>query len=64
MKVFAEACGRTMMLQLLVEDKSGKTAMLTGQSGPPLDFGPKVKEAVENQMKTVPSNYFMAGLQG
>lgn len=35
-----------MMAQMMITDTSGKTAMLTGNSGPPVDFGTDAKEKV------------------
>jgi hypothetical protein len=36
------------MIDLLVNDTTGKTAMLTGNFGPPVDFGVRCKDAVAN----------------
>ncbi|RFU24147.1 hypothetical protein B7463_g12189, partial [Scytalidium lignicola] len=60
-KVFADSCARTMMVQTLVNDKSGKTAMMTGQSGAPVEFTQKIKDAVDNLMKIIPGDILMAG---
>ncbi|KAH8804617.1 hypothetical protein F5884DRAFT_419375 [Xylogone sp. PMI_703] len=60
-KVFADACGRSMMIQTLVDDKSGKGARMTGQAGNPVNFGPKIKEAVDNLSKVIPGDILMAG---
>ncbi|TVY18708.1 hypothetical protein LARI1_G003850 [Lachnellula arida] len=60
--VFQDVCSRTMMLDLLVNDTSGKTAMLTGNTGPPLDFGQKVKDAVKALEAACPDDAVMAGM--
>ena len=40
--------GRNMMAQMMITDTTGKTAMLTGSSGPPVDFGSDAKEKVRS----------------
>jgi len=60
--VFQDVCSRTMMLGLLVNDTSGKTSMLTGNAGPPLDFGQKVKDAVKALETACPNDAVMAGM--
>jgi len=52
-----------MMVQLLVNDTTGKTAMITGNTGPEVDFGQRVKNAVNALMEVCPSEHFMAGLR-
>ena len=42
------------MLELIVNDTTGKTAMMTGASGPPLDFGQKVRDAVKDLRQACP----------
>ena len=51
-----------MMLDILVNDTSGKTAMMTGNTGPPLDFGQKVKDAVKALEDACPNDAVMAGM--
>jgi hypothetical protein len=63
-KVFQEACGRTMMVQMIVNDTSGRMGMLTGSSGPPMDYGESVKQAVADLDKAIPDEHKMAGLLG
>jgi len=60
--VFQDVCSRTMMLDLLVNDTSGKTAMMTGNAGPPIDFGQKVKDAVKALENACPEDAIMAGM--
>jgi len=62
LKTFQDVCGRTMMLQLLVNDTTGKTDLMTGNTGPPLNFGKRVKDAVKALMDVCPEEHFMAGL--
>ncbi|KFY17697.1 hypothetical protein V491_04951 [Pseudogymnoascus sp. VKM F-3775] len=45
-QVYQDVVGRNMMAQMMITDTSGKTAMLTGNSGPPVDFGTDAKEKV------------------
>ncbi|KFY17001.1 hypothetical protein V492_00966 [Pseudogymnoascus sp. VKM F-4246] len=45
-KVYDDVVGRNMMAQMMITDTTGKTAMLTGSSGPPVDFGADAKEKV------------------
>ena len=52
-----------MMLKLLVNDTRGITAMMTGNSGTPVDFGKKVKDAVEALDKACPEDHFLQGLR-
>ncbi|OBT93999.1 hypothetical protein VE01_07129 [Pseudogymnoascus verrucosus] len=47
-KVYDDVVGRNMMAQMMVTDTTGKTAMLTGSSGPPVDFGSNAKEKVRS----------------
>jgi hypothetical protein len=63
LKVFQDVCGRTMMLQLLVNDTTGKTDLMTGNTGAPLDFGKRVKDAVQALMDVCPKEDFLAGLR-
>ncbi|KFY72022.1 hypothetical protein V499_07791 [Pseudogymnoascus sp. VKM F-103] len=47
-KVYDDVVGRNMMAQMMVTDTTAKTAMLTGSSGPPVDFGSNAKEKVRS----------------
>jgi hypothetical protein len=49
------------MVDMMANDTSGRTAMMTGNSGPPLDFGQKVKDAVKALREACPEEHFMAG---
>lgn len=51
------------MLKLLVNDTRGITAMMTGNTGPPVDFGQKVKDAVKALDEACPEEHFVAGLR-
>jgi hypothetical protein len=50
-----------MMVDMMVNDTSGRTAMMTGNRGPPVDFGQKVKDAVKALREACPEEHFMAG---
>jgi hypothetical protein len=50
-----------MMVDMLIMDPA-KTAMLTGNRGPPLDYGQKVKDAVAALKEACPDEHFLAGL--
>ena len=50
------------MVDMMVNDTSGKAAMITGQAGPPLDFGKRVKDAVVALQGACPEEYVMAGM--
>ncbi|KAJ8066468.1 hypothetical protein OCU04_005528 [Sclerotinia nivalis] len=62
LKVFQEVCGRTMMLKMIVNDTSGRMAVMTGSSGPPIDYGDNVKQAVKNLEAVVPKEHLLAGM--
>lgn len=62
--MFQEVCGRTFMIDMMVNDTSGKTAMITGNSGPPLDFGKRIKDAVKALQEACPEDHIMAGMMG
>ncbi|OBT83873.1 hypothetical protein VE02_06132 [Pseudogymnoascus sp. 03VT05] len=47
-EVYDDVVGRIMMAQMMITDTTGKTAMLTGSSGPPVDFGSDAKEKVRS----------------
>jgi hypothetical protein len=53
-----------MMVQMIVNDTSGRMGMLTGSSGPPMDYGESVKQAVADLDKAIPDEHKMAGLLG
>ncbi|KFY58281.1 hypothetical protein V496_06188 [Pseudogymnoascus sp. VKM F-4515 (FW-2607)] len=42
--VYEDVVGRNMMANLMITDTTGKTAMMTGASGPPIDFSSDCKE--------------------
>lgn len=44
MKVYNDVYGRNMMALMMITDTTGKTALMTGSSGPPVDFGEAIKE--------------------
>ena len=50
------------MPELLVNDTTGKMAMITGNTCPAVDFGRKVKGVVKALMEVCPDEYFMAGV--
>jgi len=50
------------MVEMMVNDTSGRSAMITGQSGPPLDFGKRIKDAVAALQGACPEEYAMAGM--
>lgn len=51
-----------MMLDMMVNDTSGRTAMITGNTGPAVNFGRRVKDAVKALRDACPDEHFMAGL--
>ena len=51
-----------MMVDMMVNDTTGRTAMMTGNRGPPVDFGQKVKDAVKALREACPEEHFMAGM--
>ncbi|KUJ07879.1 uncharacterized protein LY89DRAFT_630932 [Mollisia scopiformis] len=61
-KVFRDVCSRTVMLEMMVNDTSGRTAMMTGNSGPAVDFGQRVKDAVKALMEACPEDHVLAGM--
>ncbi|KFZ17706.1 hypothetical protein V502_04439 [Pseudogymnoascus sp. VKM F-4520 (FW-2644)] len=42
--VYEDVVGRNFMAQMMITDTTGKTAMMTGSSAPPVDFGNDAKE--------------------
>lgn len=52
--VYRDVCGRNIMAQMLITDTTGKTAMMTGNVGPPVDFGNVVKEKMRALMAEAP----------
>ena len=50
------------MVDMMVNDTSGKAAMITGQSCAPLDFGKRGKDAVVVLQTACPEEYVMAGM--
>jgi hypothetical protein len=51
-----------MMLDMLANDKSGKTATMTGVGGPTVDFGDGVRDAVSALDDVCPDEHVMAGM--
>lgn len=43
-QVYEDVVGRNFMAQMMITDTTGKTAMMTGSTGPPVDFGNDAKE--------------------
>ena len=64
LKVFQEVCGRTMMLNMIVTDTTGRMAMMMGSSGPSVDYGDDVRQAVKALEAVVPQEHLMAGMVG
>lgn len=64
LKVFQEVCGRTMMLNMIVTDTTGRMAMTMGSSGPSVDYGDNVRQAVKALEAVVPQEHLMAGMVG
>jgi hypothetical protein len=50
------------MIDMMVNDTSGKTAMITG--GPRIDFGKRIKDAVKALQDACPEEHVMAGMMG
>ena len=61
--IFQDVCGRTTMLDLLVNDTSGIAAMMTGNAGPRVDFGQKVKDAVAALKEACPADHAAFGMR-
>lgn len=51
-----------MMLKMIVTDTTGRMATMTGNSGPPIDYGDNVKQVVDNLEAVVPKDHLMAGM--
>jgi hypothetical protein len=50
-----------MMTRIIVQDKSGKLALMTGApGGQPVDFGDKCREACERLMDATPDENMLA----
>ncbi|KAK6612061.1 hypothetical protein H4I96_01274 [Botrytis cinerea] len=64
LKVFQEVCGRTMMLNMIVTDTTGRMAMMMGSSGPSVDYGDDVRQVVKALEAVVPQEHLMAGMVG
>lgn len=64
LKVFQDVCSRTMMLNMLVNDTTGKAGIITGNAGPALDFGQDDKNAVAALDQACPEEHVMAGMMG
>ncbi|KAM0162929.1 hypothetical protein ACHAQE_003504 [Botrytis cinerea] len=64
LKVFQEVCGRTMMLNMIITDTTGRMAMMMGSSGPSVDYGDNVRQAVKALEAVVPQEHLMAGMVG
>ena len=62
MKVFSDVCSRTVMVNMMVNDTTGKAAMITG--GPQIDFGKEVRDAVKSLQDICPEEHVMAGIMG
>lgn len=60
-KVFDEICGRTMMLQMIIDDKSGKAAAMSG-GGSPVDYGQSVRSKFADLMAVIPPDAMMRGM--
>jgi hypothetical protein len=50
------------MIDMMVNDTSGKTAMITG--GPRTDFGKRIKDAVKALQDACPEEHVIAGIMG
>ncbi|TVY81876.1 hypothetical protein LSUE1_G004788 [Lachnellula suecica] len=61
LKVFQDVCSRTMMLDMLVNDTTGKAGMITGAGGA-LDFGQEARDAVAALSEACPDEHVMAGM--
>ncbi|KAM0312184.1 hypothetical protein ACHAO8_006519 [Botrytis cinerea] len=59
-----EVCGRTMMLNMIVTDTTGRMAMMMGSSGPSVDYGDDVRQVVKALEAVVPQEHLMAGMVG
>ncbi|TGO56717.1 hypothetical protein BCON_0074g00120 [Botryotinia convoluta] len=62
LKVFQEVCARTIMLNMIVTDTTGRMVMMMGSAGPPVDYGDNVRQAVRELEAVVPQEHMMAGM--
>lgn len=51
-----------MMLNLIVNDTAGRMGMMTGNSGPPVDYGNNIKQAVKDLEAAILKEHFTTGL--
>ncbi|KAF5868946.1 uncharacterized protein Bfra_011911sa [Botrytis fragariae] len=62
LKVFQEVCARTLMLNMIVTNTTGRMAMMMGSAGPSVDYGDNVRQAVRELEAVVPKEHMMAGM--
>lgn len=58
---FQNVCGRTMMLDMMVNDTTGMMRGMTG-GGPAVDYGQGIKNAVKALQEACPQEAIMAGM--
>lgn len=58
---FQNVCGRTMMLDMMVNDTTGMMRGMTG-GGPAVDYGQDIKNAVKALQEACPQEAIMAGM--
>ncbi|KAL3420493.1 hypothetical protein PVAG01_06938 [Phlyctema vagabunda] len=62
LKLFQDVCGRTMVVRLLITDKTGNAAVMTGAQPPTIDFGDECKRRLEDLEKCLPEGQMAAGV--
>ncbi|PMD32105.1 hypothetical protein L207DRAFT_183922 [Hyaloscypha variabilis F] len=61
-KVILDVCSRIFKVNMMVNDTSGKTAMITRR--PRIDFGKRIKDAVKVLQDSCSEEHVMAGTMG
>ncbi|KAF7961205.1 hypothetical protein EAE96_000871 [Botrytis aclada] len=62
LNVFQEVCARTLMLNMIATDTTGRMAMMMGSAGPSVDYGDNVRQAVKELEAVIPQEHMMAGM--
>lgn len=62
LRVFQEVCARTLMLNMIVTDTTGRMRMMMGSAGSSVDYGENVRQAVRELEAVVPKEHMIAGM--
>lgn len=60
--VFQDVCGRTLIMRLLITDKTGNAAVLIRAKAPIIDFREDCKSKLEALESVLPEGYMTAGV--